>query len=137
MLIFFQEFYNRRIEYDSKSELLKNSLNDENFKKISYASSGNPRRFLNLIEKIRQSEKLTKSKLTQIIREHAHNELWEYHNKLSQGNIDLRAYVEIGKKFINEHIVSTLQKANKDKTSEKFRAFSIDSDVNSDFNKML
>jgi len=137
ILTFFQEFYNKRIEYDSKSKRLKNSLNDENFRRISYASSGNPRRFLNLIEKIRQNEKLTKFKLIQIIREHAHNELWEYHNKLSQGNIDLRAYVEIGKKFINEYIISKLQEANKNKTSEKFRAFSIDSDVNSDFNKML
>jgi len=137
ILTFFQEFYNKRIEYDSKSKRLKSSLNDENFRKISYASSGNPRRFLNLIERIRQNEKLTKSKLIQIIREHAHNELWEYHNKLSQGNIDLRAYVEIGKKFVNEYIISKLQEANKNKASKKFRAFSIDSDVNSDFSKML
>jgi hypothetical protein len=84
ILIFFQKFYDKIIEYDSKSELLKNSLTNENLKKISYASSGNPRRFLNLIERVRQEEKLTKAKLTQIIREHAHNELWEYHNKLSQ-----------------------------------------------------
>ncbi len=138
ILTFFQEFYNKRIEYDYKREILKNNLNNENFRKISYASSGNPRRFLNLIEKIRQNEKLTTSKLTQIIREHSHNELWEYHNKLSQGNIDLRAYVEIGKKFINEHIVPTLQKANSKKNRDKkFRAFSIDSDVNSYFSKML
>jgi len=116
---------------------LKNNLTNENFKKIAYASSGNPRRFLNLIERVRQNEKLTNPKLTQIIREHAHNELWEYHNKLSQGNIDLRAYVEIGKKFINEHVVPTLQKANKDKKDKKFRAFSIDSDTNFDFFKML
>lgn len=138
ILTFFQEFYSKRIEYDYKREILKNNLNNENFRIISYASSANPRRFLNLIEKIRQNEKLTASKLTQIIREHAHNELWEYHNKLSQGNIDLRAYVEIGKKFINEHIVPTLQKANSKKNRDKkFRAFSIDSDVNSDFSKML
>jgi len=89
---------------------------------------------LNLIERVRQNEKLTNPKLTRgVIREHAHNELWEYHNKLSQGNIDLRAYVEIGKKFINEHVVPTLQKANKDKKDKKFRAFSIDSDTNFDF----
>ena len=137
ILTFFQEFYNKRIERDSKSNLLKRNLTDEDFRKISYASSGNPRRFLNLIERVRQEEKLTKAKLIQIIREHAHNELWEYHNKLSQGNIELRAYVEIGKKFINEHIISILQKANKNRKDKKIRAFSISTDVNKDFFKML
>ena len=136
ILIFFQKFYDKRIEYDSKSELLKNSLTNENLKKISYASSGNPRRFLNLIERVRQEEKLTKAKLTQIIREHAHNELWEYHNKLSQGNIELRAYVEIGRKFINEYLIGILQNTNKSK-SKKTRAFSISTDTNQDFFKML
>jgi len=138
LLAFFKEFYEKRIKLDPKREILENNLKkvDNTFNTIVYASSGNPRRFLNLIEKIRQQDHFNRTKLTHIIREHAHNELWEYHDKLVQGNIELRAYAEIGKEFINEHIISTLQEANK-KREKKFRTFSIDSDINHDFLKML
>ncbi len=137
VLEFFKKFYDKRIESDSKKDILIKNLDVNNFKLISYSSSGNPRRFLNILEKVRQEESLTKSKLTSIIREHAHNELWEYHEKLVQGNIDLRGYAEIGRKFIENYIIPKLQKANKKNRTKKIRSFAIESEVNDDFKKML
>jgi len=137
LMDFFQSFYNKRIHDDSRKEILENNLGDETFKTIVYSSSGNPRRFLNLIEKIRQDKKITKAKLTSIIREHSHNELWEYHTKLVQGNIDLRGYAEVGRKFIEEYIIPKLQDANKKPRDRKVRSFAIESEANDDFKKML
>lgn len=137
VLSFFKNFYGKRIESDSKKDILMKNLDENNFKLIAYSSSGNPRRFLNLLEKVRQQESLTKSKLTSIIREHSHNELWEYHEKLVQGNIDLRGYAEIGRKFIEGYIIPKLQEANKKNRSRKIRSFSVESEVNDDFKKML
>ncbi|MDF1879181.1 zinc ribbon domain-containing protein, partial [Sulfurimonas sp. SAG-AH-194-C20] len=119
-------------------DFLSENLKDKNnFKLIAYASSGNPRRFLNLLDKVRQEENLTKLKLTAIIREHSKNELWEYHDKLVQGNIDLRGYAEIGRKFIEDYVIPKLQDNNKKVRQKKVRTISIESEVNEDFKRLL
>lgn len=137
---FFKQFYSKRIENDEKKDVLKNNLQDEKtFQTIVYASSGNPRRFLQLIDKLRYEEKMTKSKLVTIIRNHSNNELWEYHQKLIQGNLDLRGYAEVGRKFIEEYVIPKLQEANKRsrQNNKKVRSISIELETNEDFKKMI
>jgi len=139
LIDFFKKFYDKRIENDDKKDILKNNLQDEKiFKTIIYASSGNPRRFLQLIDKFRY-EKLVKSKLITIIRNHSSNELWEYHQKLIQGNLDLRGYAEVGRKFIEEYVIPKLQDANKRsrQNNKKVRSISIELETNNDFKKMI
>lgn len=84
--------------------------NDERFSVLAYASSGNPRTLLKSIEKL--EKKFNVDEVNRFIREFYREEIWAEHSSLAEKYTARENYIEWGRKFVEDIVISELKKKN-------------------------
>jgi hypothetical protein len=80
-----------------------------NFAVLAYAASGNPRIMLKTVAK---APKLNSVQVNEVIREYYRTDIWSDHSNLAETFVGHKAYVDWGRRFIEDHVLPEIKKKN-------------------------
>lgn len=105
-----REMVTKQIENDS-SYLKELSRKGQEFTDLTYAASGNPRFLLNNIKTL---NKFAANEINQIIKNFYRVTLLAEHSALSEKYPKLEMLIDWGRKFVEDHVLSEMQKRNQE-----------------------